>query len=268
LNIIYTWIVSSEVKDERLGVTTGAHISASVRKSHTAADARTTSVVRAVPIPAPGGVARGVQQGRSFPHRASVFAVVLLLHGALIARLLTQHSRVHPPVLLSALQVHVVSDLQRRAEAPPLPTPALERPVLYVVAPQLPSVTPAPDAPSAAPVLSAAPAAVAVPAVTAAEAPPQPVTPPRFDAAYLKNPPPAYPAASRRQREQGTVVLRVLVSQQGLAAEVIVEHSSGSESLDAAAMTAVRHWRFVPAHRGSESIDAWVLVPVGFELQR
>ena len=45
---------------------------------------------------------------------------------------------------------------------------------------------------------------------------PAPVTvPPQFDAAYLRNPPPAYPALARRYREQGKVLLRVYVSAAG-----------------------------------------------------
>jgi protein TonB len=94
------------------------------------------------------------------------------------------------------------------------------------------------------------------------------VIPPRFDAAYLKNPPPIYPVASRRMHEHGTVFMRVRVLQQGTAAEVLIEHTSGSPRLDEAAMDAVRHWRFVPARRGTEAVEAWVLVPVEFAMQR
>jgi protein TonB len=268
LNIIYTCIVSSEVKNERLGVDIGAPIATGVHRSGNAPKVRSTPVVRAVPTTAAPVAPAHYSKGRtSLTRRAGVLVVVMVFHIALIALLLMQHSRARPPVLMSPLQVHVVSDLQSRAETRPVPTPTLERPHIDVVAPEVTIVTPAPEAAIAPPTVSATPPAAA-PAVKAPTAPPEPVTPPRFDASYLKNPPPVYPAASRRLREQGTVVLRVLVSQQGTAADVLVENSSGSAQLDAAAMNAVRHWRFVPARRGSESIDAWVLVPVGFELQR
>ncbi|HUL57522.1 MAG TPA: energy transducer TonB, partial [Usitatibacter sp.] len=96
--------------------------------------------------------------------------------------------------------------------------------------------------------------------------PQAPVAPPRFDLAYLDNPAPEYPPLSRRLREQGRVMLRVLVSAQGSAQDVEIGTSSGSERLDRAAVEAVRRWRFEPARRGSQAVAAWALVPVLFQL--
>lgn len=93
------------------------------------------------------------------------------------------------------------------------------------------------------------------------------VTPPGFNAAYLRNPAPRYPVASRRAGEQGTVTLRVLVSLDGLVSRVAVEKSSGSPHLDAAALEAVKAWHFTPARRGTEAIESWVLVPIVFRLE-
>jgi protein TonB len=84
--------------------------------------------------------------------------------------------------------------------------------------------------------------------------------------AYLNNPPPAYPPLSRRLKEQGRVLLRVLVSTAGNAQDVELRTSSGSERLDRAAIEAVRRWRFSPARRGAETIAAWALVPIVFQL--
>jgi protein TonB len=90
--------------------------------------------------------------------------------------------------------------------------------------------------------------------------------PPRYDLAYLDNPAPAYPGLSRRMREQGRVILRVLVSATGEAQTVEVGSSSGSARLDVAAIEAVRRWRFSPARRGTNAIAAWALVPIIFQL--
>ncbi|AUN96475.1 hypothetical protein C0099_13145 [Pseudazoarcus pumilus] len=113
------------------------------------------------------------------------------------------------------------------------------------------------------------PVAEAPPAPEPAARPPsqQGVTDARYDAAYLDNPPPAYPALSRRMREEGRVLLRVFVSAQGQAKNIEVEESSGSNRLDSAARNAVQRWRFVPAREGEREIDAWVLVPVVFKLE-
>jgi protein TonB len=89
---------------------------------------------------------------------------------------------------------------------------------------------------------------------------------PDFRAAYLNNPPPPNPRAARRNGEQGTVTLRVLVSADGLATQVELERSSGSSTLDAVACETVKNWRFSPARRAGDPMDAWVIVPVVFRL--
>ena len=92
------------------------------------------------------------------------------------------------------------------------------------------------------------------------------ITAPRFDAAYLNNPAPEYPPASRRAGEVGKVILRVFVKTDGHAGEVVLRTSSGYTRLDEAAIAAVRNWRFVSATQGAQAIAAWVLVPVSFTL--
>lgn len=90
---------------------------------------------------------------------------------------------------------------------------------------------------------------------------------PRYDAAYLNNPDVAYPALSKRMREEGQVMLRVFVSADGRAEKVEISKSSGSPRLDKAASAAVSNWRFVPAKKGERNVASWVLVPVVFKLE-
>jgi periplasmic protein TonB len=47
---------------------------------------------------------------------------------------------------------------------------------------------------------------------------------------------------------------------------VLVYRSSGISRLDDAALAAVKRWRFVPAKRGAQTVESWVLVPIEFEL--
>jgi len=89
---------------------------------------------------------------------------------------------------------------------------------------------------------------------------------PVFNAAYLHNPAPVYPRAARRKGTQGKVVLEVQVTEQGIAREIQISTSSGSSQLDEAALDAVRHWKFIPAKRAGEIVEAKVLVPVEFKL--
>lgn len=166
----------------------------------------------------------------------------------------------------------------RRPEPPPpkpvprKPTskPVVSKPAAVIESPTalsapaaaVPEPTPPPAAPPA-PAVAAAPAAAA----PTAPAAPAAVTAARFDAAYLNNPRPAYPMLSRRLREEGQVMLRVLVSADGQPARVELRTSSGSDRLDRAAQEAVARWRFVPARRGDVAVEAWVLVPIVFKLQ-
>jgi protein TonB len=92
------------------------------------------------------------------------------------------------------------------------------------------------------------------------------IEPPSFGAAYLNNPAPAYPMLARKMGEQGKVLLKVLVSQDGKAETVKVDTSSGHHKLDQAAIEAVKRWSFVPAKRSNQPISAYVLVPVNFTL--
>jgi protein TonB len=112
----------------------------------------------------------------------------------------------------------------------------------------------------------AEPAAAAIPSESSQTAAIS-AAPPAFHAAYLSNPAPRYPDAARRSGEQGTVTLRVQVARDGVASRVSVEQSSGSPHLDAAALEAVKAWRFAPARRGVEAIESWLLVPIVFRLE-
>lgn len=93
------------------------------------------------------------------------------------------------------------------------------------------------------------------------------VVPPLAEADYLHNPPPTYPRMSRRLGEQGTVVLRVRISAQGLPEQVALRTSSGFARLDQAALDAVPRWRFVPGQRNGVAEAMWFNVPVRFVLE-
>jgi periplasmic protein TonB len=92
------------------------------------------------------------------------------------------------------------------------------------------------------------------------------IEPPRFGVSYLNNPAPEYPSLSRRQGEEGRVLMKVLVSVEGKAEDVQIETSSGSDRLDSAAVSAVKRWRFIPAKRNNQPLSAYVLVPMKFTL--
>jgi protein TonB len=67
--------------------------------------------------------------------------------------------------------------------------------------------------------------------------------------------------------EEGQVILRVYVTEEGSAGRIELRTSSGHPRLDEAAMDAVRKWKFVPARRADSPVGAWVLVPISFSLR-
>jgi protein TonB len=78
---------------------------------------------------------------------------------------------------------------------------------------------------------------------------------------------PSYPASARRARAEGTTLLRLLVLADGRVGEVMIEKSAGHPDVDRAAADAVRHWRFEPARRRTETVPSWVEQPVEFRLR-
>ena len=92
--------------------------------------------------------------------------------------------------------------------------------------------------------------------------------PPDGFAATLGNPAPRYPIESRRQHEEGTVRLRVLISAQGLVEDVKVAKSSGFDRLDDAALDAVRKWRFRPGTQAGTPVEAAGFLSIPFKLTR
>ena len=203
-----------------------------------------------------------------------LFPFVVALHAVGLAALLAIAAPKVAPVV-RALEIALLAPMaapQPTPPAPPMPPkPRSEpRPAPQPVVATRPEPTPAPVVVAPAAATVAAPATTGAPAeakpAPAAEAPAA-VAPPRFDAAYLNNPRPAYPPLARRMGEEGRTVLRVLVSAEGLPEQIELRQSAGSPRLDAAAQEAVKRWRFVPARQDDKAVAAWVLVPLVFKLE-
>jgi protein TonB len=93
-----------------------------------------------------------------------------------------------------------------------------------------------------------------------------PLVPPRPVAGMETNQAPGYPDIARRRGEQGRVLLRVNVSADGTPLDVELAETSGHPSLDSAALSAVRQWRFVPATEAGRFVPAIAEVPIRFRL--
>jgi TonB family protein len=71
---------------------------------------------------------------------------------------------------------------------------------------------------------------------------------------------PIIPTASIQAGERGVVLVAVLVDEQGRASELRVLRSTGYPDLDAAAVAAIRQWRFSVPRDGAEAVRAWTRV--------
>ena len=83
---------------------------------------------------------------------------------------------------------------------------------------------------------------------------------------YLSNPPPIYPESSRQEKQEGVVVLQVIVNTGGRVEDLSIVTTSGFKTLDESAVTAVRSWRFRPASLGSIKMKSRVVIPIRFRL--
>jgi TonB family protein len=95
-----------------------------------------------------------------------------------------------------------------------------------------------------------------------------PVHMPDASASDLHNPKPHYPPLSRSKGEQGTVLLKVCVSNSGSVDSVDLAKSSGYVRLDRSAQDTVERWKFHPARRGGQTVPMCYQLPIRFSLDQ
>ena len=81
-----------------------------------------------------------------------------------------------------------------------------------------------------------------------------------------QNAPPSYPTHAILRGWEGTVLLRIWLDETGRVTKVEVARTSGYRILDAAAETAVRQWKAIPASHGGEPVATVEVLPVRFKL--
>jgi periplasmic protein TonB len=230
--------------------------------------------------------------------RAIGLTAVVLVHLLAGLGLMSLAQPVLQQVLAQPLRVDLVAATPAPMGPPDLPVEAPRPlPLQRELRPQKPVVLPRPT-PVTPPVIQAPATASAqeAPVFTAPPPPAEPVTAvtdggvaggasvapsggaggsgsaeqgARYDVDYLSNPKPPYPMVSRRMGEEGTVLLRVQVSEAGRPLQVLVAQSSGYARLDSAAReTVASSWRFVPGRRGDQAVTSWAVVPIEYSLSR
>jgi protein TonB len=109
---------------------------------------------------------------------------------------------------------------------------------------------------------------VPVAAAPAQKAPSGPVEVNDLGARLVSFSPPSYPLQSRRDMEEGTVTLALLVGLDGNVLDISVSGTSGFPRLDKAALEAVRKWRWSPMMRSGEAVMLRGSLKIPFTLKR
>ncbi len=179
-----------------------------------------------------------------------------------------------PPQVSEALPAVEPSPPPKPRERPrAAPRPKSAEPTVAAAPPTEPApASPEPTAPSP-PIAARSAAQPAIPAPTQLAALPSatemPSSPPLITQARFRSPPapPTYPRRAIDLGQEGEVVIRALVGPDGESREIRIFRSSGVPLLDDAALRAVRRWAFEAAQINGRAIEAWVEVPVRFQLR-
>ncbi|OUW00940.1 MAG: hypothetical protein CBD16_06030 [Betaproteobacteria bacterium TMED156] len=78
---------------------------------------------------------------------------------------------------------------------------------------------------------------------------------------------PAYPRVSKRRGEEGTVILRFLINENGMAEKAEIKKSSGYKRLDNAAKLGLLSCKFLPATKNGVFVKDWAVIPYVFQLK-
>lgn len=85
--------------------------------------------------------------------------------------------------------------------------------------------------------------------------------------ALLHGDKPEYPPLARRNRVQGSVTIRMLVSAQGVPGEITIIKSDPPGVFDGRVLRAVSAWRYSPAMKDGSAVPVWVVLPLHFSLR-
>lgn len=195
--------------------------------------------------------------------RLAGLAMVVLLHGAALYGLWSHRILVMPEEVVTLFVETIASPQPPKPKEAPKPVLS-EKPKQVIKPQQLVS-----NAPVSSPAEPVAPPQPPEPVIEAP--PPRPVGPLTLSTELAVACPtrsaPVYPPLSRRLGEEGKVVLRVELDEQGNVGSARVAAASGFARLDEAALAAVKTWRCNPAHRDGKPVRAVALQPFKFVLE-
>ena len=206
-----------------------------------------------------GGIVIAGDQSR----RVVVATVIVAVHAVVLYVLATLGPRSENVATLVPVTVRFIAESAPKPQWQP-PQVELITPTINTQTPDLPAIEVPVTAPPSDRAITVAvpPRSAPVPAVERSV--------PKLVATveYLREPSPRYPPQSKKLREQGLVVLRVVIDERGVACDIDIESSSGYTRLDHAAKDAVARAAFRPYVEDGTPRRALVLIPIEFALNR
>jgi len=209
------------------------------------------------------------QQQRSPGKHLIGFSLVVLLYVVIIYALVNGLARKIVDVIKPPVETKIVEEHKPPPppEAPPPPPPKLlVPPPPFIPPPEIQIAAPPQAAPTITTTTKApppAPMVIAKPAPTVS----RPATPASLDRGRCPTPEPAYPMASRRNQETGTLTLRILVNVDGTPSKVEIASSSGHVRLDEAAKSWIMSCPFKPSTADGKAQAGWATQVYTFTLR-
>ena len=195
--------------------------------------------------------------------RTFIAAAIAVAHVAMLYVLMTMGTRIPAVVANLPIAVYFISDAPQQRQWQPIEVKPVN-PAITTPMPDMPVI----EIPVAAPSEHAITVPVRQQVAAAAEQGDRNTPKLVASVEYLREPSPHYPPQSRKLREQGLVVLRVLIDEKGSACNIEIESSSGYARLDVAAREAVARAAFRPYIEDGTPRRALVRIPIEFSLNR
>lgn len=210
-------------------------------------------------------------------HVIAALAAALAIDAGLVLLLSRTTPDPHAPPHLEVVEVPFVPE-------PPPPAPPEVSAEASAAAPAQAAIEPAPPSPVATPGAPRIPVQAGLPggsirpgalAGLSGSEPraEQPQAQEVKDASAVDSPPralarrmPRYPAEAEGRGLSGVVVLRLRIDTEGRVAEANVVRASPPGVFDAAAVSAVKTWRFTPARDAGRPVEVWAQQALRFDL--
>lgn len=166
-------------------------------------------------------------------------------------------------IIAPPIQTDIVQQVEKRDQPPPPPPPKMERPPVEV---------PPPEVTINVPVETNSTAITNVTTKHIVAPPPRPahravITSARLDSRHSPSVEDYYPPVARRLEQQGTAVVHVCAGANGRPAGLpSLVKSSGTKSLDEAALRLAANERFIPAMSDGKAFAQCLTLPVKFVL--